>query len=1378
MDGEGHQKILQTVYVPKHLGLSETLLCKIITSDGKSHIVRALIDGGSQITVLKRNIANKLNMSGEKRTLVIGTSGAQTLKYPNEIVVYFQLASIDNTYVSNFQVEAITMPIPTSDISPIKINPKLYKHLEKINFSEELPMSSNKLSIELLIGSPITTKLFKELIVGSSLNQPAANIYEIGACLTGSSTENVEKKTSLFSSVEIREEETQVDIKKWFSLENLGIEHPPESDELTAEEKRAETMMENCTYYDKENKFWVTRLLWKNKPIEYNNIKRAAVTASRVIKRFSKEENKDAWSSIQKVYKSNLDSSITELVSKEDLKKQRNFHYICMSMVFKPDSKTTPVRPVFNANLEYGDEKTSFNKQLLEGRNMLQQLPALMIKFRYYQTVAVLDISKLYSRIRLPKEDAEYQRFFWSDEKVLANQDKAKLKSYRQNRLIFGSRSSPYQAQYILFKHGKMFNNYSLLNNSYLDDIFVGNECPKKVKNDLHQLIDTLEQGDFPCQKIVSNNKQVLEGLEESMKGPAESCKIYGQEFDLINDRLTFNFKKEINTSIKNFTKRMMLSELMSLYDLLGLVQPFHLKAKLIFQECCKIPSLGWDDCLPQHLNDQILKWEKELPLLNEISVDRCFLPPEGGKLCFIASFSDSSNVGLGINVYVISEDKEGKRKSCLIFCKARVLPLKSNFTTPRGELVAAELGARAGQYVAEALTPVLSHEPTVYYFSDSEITLFRIKKPADTYGQWVSNRLRRIQKSTLIDNWHKVDTAENPADISSRGAYISEFANSELFWKGPRWLTEPNTQFKTVGNELPKELIPVDQLEVKKGLKVYACMLTTENDNVFINVLNKYNSWQKIINIIAFCKRFINNLKLTIKNKVRVTRRIRKLKAKEVNLKELFLLPEEVRTTENLFFRYAQHCEYLNEINLLKEGLEIQKQSKIRKLLPKWDSENELLTHSSRIAGYEPIILPKDHQVTKLFIHDIHKKFGHSGPSLTLYKTRKRVWITNARQAVKKSLYKCSCRKNILLSERMGKIPSWRNENPTIWSRVGTDVLGPFFVKSKNNKQDGEILNKTFAILWTDLVSRGVMVDLLDSADTNGVLRSLRRLTAIYGAASVYYSDNGSYYKKSSLELKQFVSSIDWPKIRKEASKWNAQWIFATAASPFRNATSERMVRSIKEGLAAVIKKNTLSFEELSTVLLEISAYINNRPIGFLSTDSNEDMKPISPSLLTIGREIEIIGDYQGKNPSLKQLYDYRSKVVTDFLKNWTALYLNNLSPTTKWLTKNPYKIQPGMVLFIKDENKLRALWSRGIVTKVIYSKHDNLPRTIELRTLKGHITRPIQKLAIPEYEILDEDIESPSCQKVDISVIAIPEIVDNNDLKEYLSFAPATPL
>ena len=63
-------------------------------------------------------------------------------------------------------------------------------------------------------------------------------------------------------------------------------------------------------------------------------------------------------------------------------------------------------------------------------------------------------------------------------------------------------------------------------------------------------------------------------------------------------------------------------------------------------------------------------------------------------------------------------------------------------------------------------------------------------------------------------------------------------------------------------------------------------------------------------------------------------------------------------------------------------------------------------------------------------------------------------------------------------------------------------------------------------------------------------------------------------------------------------------------------------------------------------------------------------------------------------------------------------------------------------MVLFIKDENKMKDLWAKGVVTKVIHSKDDNLPRTVELRTATSRkIVRPIQKLAIPEFEIIDED-------------------------------------
>ena len=1350
-------------YMPKHLGIPQTLRCKIITPKGKTSTIRALMDPGSQFTALRKGTAKQLSLNGPKRTLISGTSGAQQLTLPNQRAIEFKLSSLDDSYVTNFNVEAITMPEVTHDISPINIDPLKHEHLKDVQFTEPLPMSpETSKQVHLLVGEPYTSQLLKKIISGRSLDEPKAAIFQLGACLTGTAPPKGEERISIYSNLAIHKEIPQPDpilyIQKFFELENIGIENPLETSQLTAEEQKAEDLMEANTHYDEVLKCWHTKLLWADSPIQYTNERRASSTATRVIKKFSRPENMEAWESIQKVYQTNYDLGITQLVPRKDLRKKRNFHYIPMSMVFKPESSTTPVRPVFNANQEMGPEKTSFNKKLLEGPNLLPQLQTLIIQFRYYPKIALLDISKLYSRIRVSDEDAEMQRFFWTDKKMTPNQDRAKLKSYRTNRLIFGSRSSPYQAQYVLKKHSEMFNNFFLANFTYLDDIFVGNDDSEKVAQDLKQLIWVLEQGDFPAQKIVSNDEKILDGLDESMRGPKDITKVYGQLWNLETDQLTFNFKRQAPLPPdQEFTRRECLSQIMSLYDLCGFVQPYHLKAKLIYQKSCDI-KLGWDEKLPHPLQEGFQKWMTELHKLDQITVNRCLMP-QRGKVCFIASFSDSSNVGLGVNTYVISEDQNGVRKSELVFCKAKVLPLKKNFTTPRSELAAAQLNARVANYVANALTTMVGHKPRIYYFSDSEITLYRLLKSAETYKVWVANRLRAIQNQTDVNDWHKVKTTENPSDISSRGAYLTEFADSELFFHGPRWLTDPNVQFKRVGETLTGELQTLDKEEVRQILQMNVHIVPgskDEDDDMIINVLGRHNNWRKSVNTLAWCKRYCANLKQKIQeNKERITtrsqkalRNVPKTKVKtKVNYDELILHPKEVTAMEKFLFQCAQRSQFATEISLLSDGLEIQPNSKIKTLIPIWDKEEELLRHDSRLMDYKPIILPKDHLVTLLFIHNVHKMFGHSGPTLTLYKVRKRVWIISGRQQVKKAVYKCSCRKNIPLNERMGKIPLWRTDKPTIWTRVGTDVFGPFWVKvtdptKAKTDDDQNKTVKTYAILWTDLISRGVMVDLLYSADTEGVLRSLRKLIATYGSAKIYYSDNASYYTRASKELKNFVSSIDWSQLQKHTQKWNAEWIFATAASPFRNATSERLVSTFKQALSTTIKKSLLTFPELATCLTEISSYINNRPIGFLTSDSQDDMHPVSPSLLTIGREIEILGDYQGKDPDLEELYHHRKKTIEDFLKNWVALYLQNLSPTNKWLARNPYKIKPGMVLFIKDENKMKDLWAKGVVTKVIYSKDDNIPRTVELRTATSRkIVRPIQKLALPECEIIDED-------------------------------------
>ena len=62
-EDQGLQCLSTMQYMPKNLGLSRTLICKIITPT-RTVLVRALIDPGSQITVIQKSLATKLGLKG------------------------------------------------------------------------------------------------------------------------------------------------------------------------------------------------------------------------------------------------------------------------------------------------------------------------------------------------------------------------------------------------------------------------------------------------------------------------------------------------------------------------------------------------------------------------------------------------------------------------------------------------------------------------------------------------------------------------------------------------------------------------------------------------------------------------------------------------------------------------------------------------------------------------------------------------------------------------------------------------------------------------------------------------------------------------------------------------------------------------------------------------------------------------------------------------------------------------------------------------------------------------------------------------------------------------------------------------------------------
>ena len=101
--------------------------------------------------------------------------------------------------------------------------------------------------------------------------------------------------------------------------------------------------------------------------------------------------------------------------------------------------------------------------------------------------------------------------------------------------------------------------------------------------------------------------------------------------------------------------------------------------------------------------------------------------------------------------------------------------------------------------YVAEALTTIVEDKPKIYYFSDSEITLYRLKKPPGTYKVWVANRLKAIHDLMDSQNWKKVNTTENPAYVFSRGAYLSEYHGFRIVFPGRYMPTDPKTKTNEV---------------------------------------------------------------------------------------------------------------------------------------------------------------------------------------------------------------------------------------------------------------------------------------------------------------------------------------------------------------------------------------------------------------------------------------------------------------------------------------------------------------------------------------------------------------------------------------------------
>ena len=185
----------------------------------------------------------------------------------------------------------------------------------------------------------------------------------------------------------------------------------------------------------------------------------------------------------------------------------------------------------------------------------------------------------------------------------------------------------------------------------------------------------------------------------------------------------------------------------------------------------------------------------------------------------------------------------------------------------------------------------------------------------------------------------------------------------------------------------------------------------------------------------------------------------------------------------------------------------------------------------------------------------------------------------------------------------------------------------------------------------------------------------------------------------------------------------------FIPPSSPYFGGLWEAAVKSAKYHLRRVTDGHNLTIEEVTTLLAEIEAMLNARPICILSSDDIDYLTPFLAHFL-IGRTTTQLPTKDLTDIKLSKLS--RRQIVKQMTQHiwrrWSLEYLTNLQQRSKW-NKTEQNAEVGDIALIKENNLPPSKWLLGKVIE-LYPGTDGNVRVVTLKTQHGTLKRPIHKL------------------------------------------------
>ncbi|XP_033231681.1 uncharacterized protein LOC117182686 [Belonocnema kinseyi] len=201
-----------------------------------------------------------------------------------------------------------------------------------------------------------------------------------------------------------------------------------------------------------------------------------------------------------------------------------------------------------------------------------------------------------------------------------------------------------------------------------------------------------------------------------------------------------------------------------------------------------------------------------------------------------------------------------------------------------------------------------------------------------------------------------------------------------------------------------------------------------------------------------------------------------------------------------------------------------------------------------------------------------------------------------------------------------MGNLPSARVTPQRLFMTCGVDYAGPYYLIDKLR---GRNVTKAYICIFVCFATKAVHIELARDLSTNAFFNCLYRFISRRGKCQKIYSDNGTNFVGARSELSELGQLIKRHDFQTDVTDFlgneKISWHMSPPNSPHFGGLWEAAVKSTKKHLRRVIGDTRLMYDELYTVLTQVEACLNSRPLSPISTDPN-DLIPITPCHFLIG--------------------------------------------------------------------------------------------------------------------------------------------------------------